>query len=88
MDNISFSGLRGKGLVHTMTGGMRPIRQAVIALGSNLGERLQRLQGGVAAIEDTALGLASVYRSIAKQRFEKDPERFADPKLLPQLPKK
>ena len=28
------------------------------------------------------------YNDIAKQRFEKDPERFADPKLLPQLPKK
>lgn len=37
----------------TMTGGMRPIRQAVIALGSNLGDRQQRLQEGVAAIEDT-----------------------------------
>lgn len=28
------------------------------------------------------------YNAVAKQRFEKDPERYADPKLLPQLPKK
>jgi YHS domain-containing protein len=28
------------------------------------------------------------YNEVAKQRFEKDPERYADPKLLPQLPKK
>ena len=51
----------------TMTGGMRPIRQAVIALGSNLGERLQRLQGGVAAIEDTPevkiVAISSVYET-------------------------
>jgi len=29
-----------------------------------------------------------VFNEIAKTRFEKDPERFADPKILPQLPKK
>jgi YHS domain-containing protein len=28
------------------------------------------------------------YNDLARQRFEKDPERFADPKILPQLPKK
>ncbi len=28
------------------------------------------------------------YNDIARQRFEKDPERFADPAILPQLPKK
>ena len=28
------------------------------------------------------------YNDLAKQRFEKNPERYADPKLLPQLPKK
>jgi len=51
----------------TMTGGMRPIRQALIAVGSNLGERLQRLQGGVAAIEDTPevtiVAISSVYET-------------------------
>lgn len=51
----------------TMTGGMRPIRQALIALGSNLGDRLARLQGGVAAIEDTPevtiVAISSVYET-------------------------
>lgn len=28
------------------------------------------------------------YNDLAKQRFEKDPERYADPAVLPQLPKK
>lgn len=28
------------------------------------------------------------FNDVAKQRFEKDPERYADAKLLPQLPKK
>src|SRR5690349_22171819 len=50
-----------------MTGGMRPIRQAIIALGSNLGDRLQRIQGGVAAIEDTPevkiVGISSIYET-------------------------
>ena len=37
----------------TLTGEMRPIRQAVLALGSNLGERFGALQGAVDAIADT-----------------------------------
>lgn len=37
----------------TITGEMRPIRRCVVALGSNLGERLQKLQGAVAALADT-----------------------------------
>ena len=36
----------------TMTGGMRPIRQAVLSLGSNLGDRHGKLQGAVSALED------------------------------------
>lgn len=28
------------------------------------------------------------YNDLARQRFEKDPERYADPKVLPQLSKK
>ena len=51
----------------TMTGGMRPIRQAVLALGSNLGERLNRLQSAVAALEDTPevtiVAVSSVYET-------------------------
>jgi 2-amino-4-hydroxy-6-hydroxymethyldihydropteridine diphosphokinase len=37
----------------TLTGEMRPIRRAVVALGSNLGERLTSLQGAVNALADT-----------------------------------
>ncbi|MGZ5399794.1 MAG: 2-amino-4-hydroxy-6-hydroxymethyldihydropteridine diphosphokinase [Nocardioides sp.] len=37
----------------TLTGEMRPIRRAVLALGSNLGERMAALQGAVGAIADT-----------------------------------
>ena len=37
----------------TMTGEMRPIRQAVLSLGSNLGERFATLQGAVDALLDT-----------------------------------
>ncbi|MGH3498283.1 MAG: 2-amino-4-hydroxy-6-hydroxymethyldihydropteridine diphosphokinase [Nocardioidaceae bacterium] len=37
----------------TMTGEMRPIRQAVLSLGSNLGERFTTLQGALNALADT-----------------------------------
>ncbi len=37
----------------TLTGEMRPIRRAVLALGSNLGDRLASLQGAVSSIADT-----------------------------------
>lgn len=37
----------------TLTGEMHPIRRAVIALGSNLGDRLAALQGAVATLADT-----------------------------------
>jgi 2-amino-4-hydroxy-6-hydroxymethyldihydropteridine diphosphokinase len=51
----------------TMTGGMRPIRQAVLALGSNLGDRLNRLQSAVGALEDTPevtmVAISSVYET-------------------------
>ncbi|MGZ8690658.1 MAG: 2-amino-4-hydroxy-6-hydroxymethyldihydropteridine diphosphokinase, partial [Aeromicrobium sp.] len=51
----------------TMTGGMRPIRQAVLTIGSNLGDRLNQLQGGIAALEDTpevtVVAISSVYET-------------------------
>ena len=51
----------------TMTGGMRPIRQAVLSLGSNLGERHGKLQGAVDALEDTpevtVVAISSVYET-------------------------
>ncbi len=37
----------------TLTGEMHPIRRAVLALGSNLGERLASLQGAVDSLADT-----------------------------------
>ncbi|HEY7044770.1 MAG TPA: 2-amino-4-hydroxy-6-hydroxymethyldihydropteridine diphosphokinase [Nocardioidaceae bacterium] len=37
----------------TLTGEMRPIRPAVISLGSNVGDRLANLQGAVDALADT-----------------------------------
>lgn len=52
----------------TMTGGMRPIRQAILALGSNLGDRIGKLQGGVSALEDTpevtVVSISSVYETL------------------------
>lgn len=51
----------------TMTGGMRPIRQAVLSIGSNLGDRMDRLQGAVSALEDTpevtVVAVSSVYET-------------------------
>jgi 2-amino-4-hydroxy-6-hydroxymethyldihydropteridine diphosphokinase len=51
----------------TMTGGMRPIRQAILALGSNLGDRIGKLQGAVSALEDTpevtVVAISSVYET-------------------------
>jgi 2-amino-4-hydroxy-6-hydroxymethyldihydropteridine diphosphokinase len=51
----------------TLTGEMRPIRRAVLALGSNLGERFTALQGAVNAIADTpevwVTGVSPVYES-------------------------
>jgi 2-amino-4-hydroxy-6-hydroxymethyldihydropteridine diphosphokinase len=37
----------------TLTGEMRPIRRAVLSLGSNLGDRVTSIQGAVHAIADT-----------------------------------
>jgi 2-amino-4-hydroxy-6-hydroxymethyldihydropteridine diphosphokinase len=37
----------------TLTGEMRPIRRAVLSLGSNIGERFTSLQGAINALADT-----------------------------------
>lgn len=51
----------------TLTGEMRPIRRVVVALGSNLGERMASLQGAVDAIADTpdvwVTGVSPVYET-------------------------
>ena len=51
----------------TLTGEMRPIRQLVVSLGSNLGERFDNLQGAVRALADTpevwVTGVSPVYET-------------------------
>ncbi len=51
----------------TITGEMRPIRRVVVALGSNLGDRLASLQGAVTSLADTPdvwlTGVSPVYET-------------------------
>jgi 2-amino-4-hydroxy-6-hydroxymethyldihydropteridine diphosphokinase len=51
----------------TLTGDMRPIRQVVVSLGSNLGDRLDNLQGALRAFADTpdvwVTGISGVYET-------------------------
>ncbi|MEJ7689981.1 MAG: 2-amino-4-hydroxy-6-hydroxymethyldihydropteridine diphosphokinase [Nocardioidaceae bacterium] len=51
----------------TLTGEMRPIRPAVLALGSNVGERHANLQGAVNSLADTpevhVVAVSSVYET-------------------------
>ncbi|HET7173140.1 MAG TPA: 2-amino-4-hydroxy-6-hydroxymethyldihydropteridine diphosphokinase [Nocardioidaceae bacterium] len=51
----------------TLTGDMRPIRPAVLSLGSNLGDRLGNLQGALDALSDTPevhiVQVSSVYET-------------------------
>jgi 2-amino-4-hydroxy-6-hydroxymethyldihydropteridine diphosphokinase len=52
----------------TLTGEMRPIRRVVVALGSNLGERMTSLHGAVDALADTpdvwVTGVSPVYETV------------------------
>ncbi len=54
-------------IVDTITDGLRPIRRAAFALGSNLGDSLETLQGAVDALLEspaiTAYGVSPVYRT-------------------------
>jgi len=51
----------------TLTGEMRPIRQLVVSLGSNLGDRFENLQGAVRALADTpevwVTGVSPIYET-------------------------
>ncbi|MGH3446536.1 MAG: 2-amino-4-hydroxy-6-hydroxymethyldihydropteridine diphosphokinase [Nocardioidaceae bacterium] len=51
----------------TLTGEMRPIRPAVLSLGSNLGDRLANLQGALDSLADTpevnVVSVSSVYET-------------------------
>lgn len=50
-----------------LTGEMHPIRRVVVALGSNLGERMAALQGAIDALADTPdvwiTGVSSIYET-------------------------
>jgi len=51
----------------TLTGEMRPIRRAVLSLGSNLGDKLTSLQGAIHALADTpdvwVTGVSPIYET-------------------------
>ncbi len=51
----------------TLTGEMRPIRRCVLALGSNLGDRMAKLQGALDSLADTPgiwiTGVSPVYET-------------------------
>lgn len=51
----------------TLTGELRPLRRAALALGSNLGDRLEFLQGAVDALTESSeivpVGISSVYET-------------------------
>jgi 2-amino-4-hydroxy-6-hydroxymethyldihydropteridine diphosphokinase len=51
----------------TLTGEMHPIRKGVLALGSNLGDRFENLQGAVSTLADTpevvVVGVSPVYET-------------------------
>lgn len=53
----------------TLTGEMRPIRRAVLALGSNLGDRFASLQGALGALADTP----DVWITAVSPVYETDP---------------
>lgn len=54
-------------IVDTITGSLRPIRRAALGLGSNVGDRLDTLQGAVSALLDSpgvhAYGVSPVYET-------------------------
>lgn len=52
-----------------LTGEMHPIRRVVVALGSNLGDRLSKLQGAVNALADTP----DVFLTDVSPVYETDP---------------
>lgn len=62
----------------TLTGEMRPIRPAVLSLGSNVGDRLANLQGAVDALADTPevhlAAVSSVYETTPVDAPEGSPD--------------
>ncbi len=62
----------------TLTGEMRPIRPAVLSLGSNVGDRIANLQGGLDALADTpevrVVIVSSVYETTAVDSADDAPD--------------
>jgi len=58
----------------TLTGEMHPIRRAVLALGSNLGDRMAALQGAVDSLADTP----DVWVTAVSNIYETDPVAAPD----------
>jgi 2-amino-4-hydroxy-6-hydroxymethyldihydropteridine diphosphokinase len=58
----------------TITGEMRPIRRVVIALGSNLGDRMASLQGAVTSLADTPDLLLTAVSPVYETRPVDSPE--------------
>ena len=62
----------------TLTGEMRPIRLAVLSLGSNAGDRLANLQGAINAFADTPdvniAAVSSVYETTPVNAPDESPE--------------
>jgi 2-amino-4-hydroxy-6-hydroxymethyldihydropteridine diphosphokinase len=69
----------------TMTGEMHPIRQAVLSLGSNLGERFTTIEGAVNALADTpdvtVVTVSPVYETLPDDAPDGSP-RFLNAMLL------
>ena len=66
----------------TLTGEMHPIRRCVLAIGSNLGERLSNLQGAVNTLADTP----EVWVTAVSPVYETAP--VGRPRRLPGLPER
>ncbi len=70
----------------TLTGEMRPIRRAVLALGSNLGDRLSNLQGAVDTLGETPdlflVAGSPVYESSPVDSPVQDADDFLNAVLL------
>ncbi len=58
----------------TLTGEMHPIRRCVLAIGSNLGDRLANLQGAVSSLADTP----EVWVTSVSPVYETDPVEAVD----------
>ena len=62
----------------TLTGEMHPIRRTVLALGSNLGERLANLQGAVDSLADTPEVWVTAVSPVYETRPVDSPEGAKD----------